>query len=188
MKRILALAIGLLLGLGPAFAPAPRADDDENPHRMTLPDGEPDLEKCDACHDDDLGLLEPKEELCLLCHSVTEHAGSAEHGAARPGDLERIAPEAKSAAFPLPLTDDGGIYCGTCHLFHDPGDEQEPWLAAGAPARTTAFAVAVRADVERERDRVAGPKAAHFVAQGSRALRKPVTDGSLCLTCHQGVR
>jgi hypothetical protein len=183
---LLALLFACLL-LAP---PSPRADesDEDHPHRMVGADGEADLEKCDSCHEDDLTLLFPKEELCLICHTTNQHPGSAEHVAVKPEGLARTVPRSKDSDFALPLTDDGGIFCGTCHLYHDPADPSEPWLAAGAPERTTPFAAAVRGDVERERDAITNAQAAHFARQGTRALRAPVAGGALCAQCHEGLK
>lgn len=182
MRRLWLVALLLLL-LPPWSA---RADDDEdNPHYMVDAKGEPETDKCDFCHEDDLSLSQSKEETCLICHTRQQHAGSAQHVAVSGEVLRQIVPSAKGDDFPLPLTDSGGIYCGTCHLFHDPKDASEPWLAKGCEERKTPFAQAVKRDIEKFRDTIADAQAAHFVAEGTRALRMPVCDGALCRQCHE---
>jgi hypothetical protein len=169
--------------------PASRADDEEdNPHYMLDKEGEPETDKCDFCHEDDLTLTRSKEETCLICHTADQHAGSAAHTAVKGDAMSRAVPKSKSDDWDLPLTDGGGIYCGTCHLFHDPNDASEPWLESGCKERTTPFATAVRRDVETFRDKIADAQAAHFVAEGARALRLPACDGTLCVHCHEDKR
>jgi hypothetical protein len=182
MKRLWLAAL-LLFVLAPA--PARADDDDQNPHLMLDKDGEPDTDKCEFCHEDDLSLTRSKEETCLICHTTQQHAGSAQHVAIKGDVLARVVPKSKSDDFDLPLTDSGGIYCGTCHLFHDPKDASEPWLAQGCKERKTPFADAVKRNVEKFRDTTADAQAAHFVSEGTRALRMPVCDGTLCMQCHE---
>ena len=88
----------------------------------------------------------------------------------------------------LPLTDDGHICCGTCHLFHPPS-LGEDWLPMGWVPPDSALPGAVRAgitarwgDIARAHDQKTVD--AHFADKGTRQLRLPVDDGRLCQRCH----
>jgi hypothetical protein len=167
-----------------------RADEDDdasNPHLMVLKDGTPDTDKCSFCHEDDLTLSRSKEETCTSCHTVATHAGSSEHVNAPVEAVKRLVPATKPGGVDFPLTDSGGMYCGTCHVVHDPEGvvTGEKWLPAGCAESQTPFARAVRAQVEKSRESITDAQAAHFVAEGSRALRLPACDGTLCRSCHQ---
>jgi hypothetical protein len=182
MIRILLLLLALLLG-----APTLSAQDDANPHLMLDKDGEPDLDKCGFCHDDDLSLLQAKEENCLTCHSATEHGGADEHLRAKGDAVAALLPKWKDDES-LDFTDAGGVYCGTCHLFHDPNDASEPWLQDQAGKPATEFSAAMRRALETYRDSIAGPDAAHFGDKPTRALRLPAHNGALCVHCHSQQR
>lgn len=174
-----AITIFLLL----LWVPRLHAEGDEaNPHLMLDSEGEPDLDKCGFCHDDDLTLLQTKEDTCLACHSATEHAGASEHLRIKPDALAQMLPE-WSKDETLDFTDAGGIYCGTCHLFHDPKDDSNPWLE-DQPRPRTALSAAVRGELETYRDSLTTGDAAHFAEKGTRALRMESRDGALCTHCH----
>lgn len=178
----------IILALCAVALPA-RADDSMNPHRMLGADGKPDMNKCAVCHTETLELARPKSETCTLCHSETQHAGSYEHLRAGADAVSRVR-SGEDTAVKLPLTETGTIYCGTCHLFHDPAISADKPLPAGRAGDRTAFADAVR---ESLRDRIAAtaelrkasPPLAKFAEKGTTALRLPVDDGSLCRNCHE---
>ena len=94
-----------------------------------------------------------------------------------------------AGAVALPLADDGHIYCGTCHIFHDPKVASEDWLKHGWLPADRGLAAAVRQGVA---DRWAALAAASeekgavgkFAAKGTLQLRLPVDDGQLCRRCH----
>src|SRR5262249_20230818 len=128
-----------------------------------------------------------KVETCTLCHSETVHAGAHEHLRADAARVARLVPAPREGEPQLPLTDDGRIFCGTCHVFHDPRISQEkmldrPW-AAGDP-----LADAVR---RSRASRVESTLAAHAAAgrakwrAGTKRLRLPIADGTLCRHCHR---
>ncbi len=156
----------------------------ENPHEMTLPDGSTDGGKCAYCHDDSLGLSRSKAETCTLCHAETVHSGAIEHSRA---SAAAVALALKAEAEPaLPLTDDGRMYCATCHLYHDPAIMGESILEEGRPPRTSALNRAVREGVTT-RGRVEsadGESVVAFHEKGTRFLRLPAGDDSLCQHCH----
>src|SRR4029453_7756692 len=88
-------------------------------------------------------------------------------------------------AVALPLTKEGTMYCGTCHLYHDPLVLDEKWLASGWVPPKVGLAGAVRTGVL---DRWTALAKAYeqsgdvgaFATDGTRQLRLPVEDGSLC--------
>jgi hypothetical protein len=191
MKRVVVLLplwalVALLLLVGLRAVVVADEDDSQNPHLMVLEDGSPDTDKCGFCHNDDLTLARSKEETCTLCHTVAQHGGSMTHVNAKAAEVKRLVPESKAGEMDFPLTDAGGLYCGTCHLFHDPAGvvSGEKWLPAGCPESTAPLATAVRGALETYRDSIADAQAAHFVKEGTRALRLPACDGALCLHCH----
>jgi hypothetical protein len=186
MKRMLVILVAVLV-----LVTAARADEAETLHRMVKPDGSLDADKCGACHNDDLSLSRSKLETCTLCHATTIHSGAAEHLAAAPASVARLLP--KEQPIPaLPLREDGGIFCGTCHLFHDPAVGGEQLLPKGWMPPASGVPEAVRYALTAQWDRVAhkydaSDAGAKFATQGTRALRLPVNDGSLCRRCHGGL-
>jgi len=156
--------------------------DSASPHNQT------DSEICAVCHEPDMSLSRSRVETCTLCHAATAHGGSSEHLHA---DAARVAQAVPAGSDPakLPLTDDGRIWCGTCHLYHDPSLLGPPWLTQGWVPPDTGMPAAVRRGLEtRANDivRQAGEPTpgATFATKGTRALRMPVADGSLCRHCH----
>ena len=180
--------LALLLVVAPLRAVA-GDDDDSNPHHMSGPDDE---ESCGFCHEEDMSLSASLLDTCLTCHSLTEHSGSQEHIRANAAEVARLQPTpVKAGADPtLPLTPEGTIWCGTCHLYHDPQVNEEalltdPWLPP-----TTGMAGAVRDSLMLRWGELAAKYSqplpvASFAAQGSAWLRLPVSDGTLCTECHQ---
>src|SRR5262249_18618808 len=140
MIRVTASVFGLWLALLPLMG---RAQED-TPHHMTKPDGSLDTEKCGACHNGDFSLQRSKLETCTLCHAPTVHAGADEHLRADQAAVKRALEGQPKAAATLPLADDGHIYCGTCHLFHDPKVASEDWLTHGWVPPESGLSGAVR--------------------------------------------
>jgi hypothetical protein len=183
MKRALLILATMLALVAPA-----RGEEAESPHRMVKPDGSLDTDKCGACHNDDLTLSRSKLETCTLCHSTSVHSGAAEHLAAAPASVARVLPKEQ----PLPallLREDGGIFCGTCHLFHDPAVGGEQLLPKGWIPPATGLPEAVRHALTTQWDELAhkydaSEAGAKFATRGTKALRLPVDDGSLCRRCH----
>lgn len=171
-----------------AFAfPRPRVG---APHDMTKPDGELDAEACGACHNEDMSLQRSKVETCTLCHLPSTHSGGLEHLRVDPARVEQALEGRAKDAIALPLAEDGRIWCGTCHLYHDPNVLEEKWLAQGWTPPAGGLSGAVRESVT-ERWRILADDAdekkmpAKFVAEGTRLLRAPVSDGTLCRQCHR---
>lgn len=189
MTRTIAAALGIWLVVVPAMS---RAEEADSPHHMTKPDGEIDTEKCGVCHNEDLSLQQSKLETCTLCHAQTAHAGAGEHVRAAPAAVKQsLEQSAKSPV--LPLADDGHIYCGTCHLFHDPTFTSENWLPQGWLPRTSGLPSAVRDEVLARWKALAAQAddknaLGQFAATGTRQLRLPVDDGQLCRRCHGALR
>lgn len=187
MRRWRALLV--LVTLWGAWGAAKTMADEENPHWMLRPDGEPDEEKCAICHDEDMNLLSSKEETCLSCHDRTLHSGSAEHLAVAP---ERVAavlpPPTPNQEEPLfPLAEDGRMYCGSCHLFHDPRVAEET-LASVRELPSHALAQAVRrAILQRCENLFGSPTRAQvsFAPQSTGFLRLPIHKDELCVACHR---
>jgi hypothetical protein len=175
--------IGILVLLAALALPsAVLPDDSGSPHTST--------EMCDVCHNSDMTLQRSKGETCTLCHATTQHSGSAEHLRIEPARVGR-AMAADAAGAKLPLTDDGHIWCGTCHLWHDPS-LGEAWLPMGwvppdrdLPGAVRAGITARWGDIARAHDQKT--VGAQFATQGTRQLRLPVQDGSLCKRCHGGM-
>ncbi|MCK6555077.1 hypothetical protein L6Q96_10940 [Candidatus Binatia bacterium] len=173
-----------------------RGDEDEdegeeNPHVMVLPDGTRDMDKCGYCHTDDNKTLERSpEETCTNCHDVAIHGGSLSHSQATPEDVKERLASSQPGGKPFPLTEKGAIYCATCHLSHDADGlvDGHKWLPGGCEESTMPFSVGVRKALEKYRDRIASPEAAHFVKEGTRLLRLPACDGQLCAHCHGDLR
>jgi hypothetical protein len=186
MKPIVFVLIALLTATAPA-----RGDEVASAHRMVKPDGSLDMDTCGACHNEDMSLSRSKLETCTLCHSTTFHSGAAEHLAAAPASVARLLPQAQPTPA-LPLREDGGIFCGTCHLFHDPAVGNERFLPLGWVPPNTGLPEAVRHALTEQWNRVAhkyneSEVGAKFVAQGTKALRLPVNDGTLCRRCHKAL-
>lgn len=185
MRVVTCAVIGLL-----ALSGAVLAQDSGSPHHMTTADGKVDTDKCYLCHEEDLHTLSrSKVETCTLCHSTTPHSGAAEHLRAAPASVAR-ALDGKQGNPTMPLTEDGHIYCGTCHIFHDPQVTHEAALATGWVPPSTGLPEAVRSSLTAQWERVASKYAgtegpvAKFAAVGTRNLRLPVNDGTLCRHCH----
>lgn len=173
------LVIGALLVLAVSAA----ADDGASPHRGT--------EMCSVCHNQDMTLQRSKLETCTLCHAETVHSGAAEHLRLEAARVKRAIPDQPKDGVTLPLTDDGRMWCGTCHLFHDPALGQ-PWLSTGWVPPDSGLPKAVRDRVTARWDAIAAARdqpqvGASFASQGTRALRLPVEDGALCTHCHGSV-
>jgi len=187
--RWLLLLLVLLLGAAaPLAASADEGEDDSNPHRMSGPDDE---ESCGFCHEEDLSLSQSPLDTCLTCHSLTEHSGAAEHVRANAAAVLRAQPTPlKADEDPiLPLTEEGTIWCGTCHLFHDPRVNEEALLSERWLPPQTGLAGAVRDAVAAHWGDLAGKyqqplPVARFAEHGSAWLRLPVSDGALCAACH----
>jgi hypothetical protein len=157
------------------------AEDTASPHTSTDP------AICPICHKDDMSLQSPKNEICTTCHNEIQHAGSAEHLRMEPARVQRALAAAPSGE-KLPLTDDGHIWCGTCHLWHAPSLDKA-WLPkgwvppdSGLPGTVRAGVTARWAEIARAHDQKKVD--AEFAATGTRQLRLPVQDGSLCKRCH----
>jgi hypothetical protein len=184
--RLVALAfLSILAVLNPLLA----EEAPESPHRMLKPDGEVDPEKCTICHQEDMSLNMPQSELCTLCHSPNIHAGAALHIQAGPEKLAQVVAPKKPSDLDLPLNENDGIFCGTCHIFHDPrvsGEEAraQRWL----PPRT-GLAQIVRKKVTAQWAAIArtygeSEPGATFSPRGTRNIRLPIKDGTLCRRCH----
>ncbi len=182
--RLVSLLLFTVLVAAPTLA-----EEAASPHAMLKPNGEADTEKCSVCHNADMSLARPKAEVCTLCHAATIHSGAAEHLGANPASIAALL-GGKQSEPALPLTENGGIYCGTCHLFHDPRvmTGEQPLAQAWTPPNS-GLSVAVRNAVEAQWPHV-GPKygetgaAARFATRGTRMLRLPIADGALCRHCH----
>jgi hypothetical protein len=183
------LALPLALALCAAAPLSVRAgEDDTNPHHMKSPD---DDEGCGFCHEDDMSLSASLLDTCLTCHSITEHSGSQEHIHATAADVARLQPTPiKAGAEPtLPLSKEGTIWCGTCHLYHDPQVNEEALLPESWHPPSTGIAGAVGAALEARWGELAGKydqplPVARLSEHGTAALRLPVSDGRLCTECH----
>lgn len=190
MTRAIAFMLAGWLALAPAAAPA---EDTGSPHHMTKADGELDMETCGLCHNEDMSLQRSKLETCTLCHAQTNHAGSNEHLRAAPGAVKAALANLPKEAPVLPLTDDGHMYCGTCHLFHDPKVMSEDWLPRGWLPPDSGMPAAIRQAVI-DRWAALAAKAddqaalGSFASKGTRQLRLPVDNGQLCQHCHGGLR
>lgn len=183
MKRLLWLAMAVLLA-APVWA-----DDSGSPHIMIDAKGKPDNGQCSFCHEDDLTLSRSKEETCTLCHATTVHAGAVEHMAVPAANVRGLLGEPGKGKVEWPLTDQGQIYCGTCHLFHDPRVMDDAWLTTMRPPNTSPVAVAIRAAVTQQANtqiETSGERKAkvELSTTPTRALRGAVDDGTLCRHCH----
>lgn len=169
------------------------ADGEGSPHHMTKADGSLDTDICAVCHNEDFSLQRSKLETCTLCHSPTPHGGADEHLRADPAAVKSKMGDTTQGAPALPLADDGHIYCGTCHLFHDPKVASEDWLAQGWLPRDNGLPAAVRQGVTDRWNSLAATttdKSAigKFATKGVVQLRMPVDDGQLCRRCHGTLR
>ncbi len=173
-----ALALLLMVAVPPTWGDEASG----SPHHGT--------DACPICHNDDMSLQRSKLETCTFCHGGTPHSGAAEHLRLDASRVERALSGRKDKSVELPLTDDRRIWCGTCHLFHDPS-LGEPWLTNGWVPPDSGLPNAVRNGVTARWDAIAaahGQKevGAAFANKGTRQLRLPVEDGTLCLQCHGG--
>lgn len=189
MIRALVLAIGLSL-VGVCAAPGQEAG---SPHKMTKADGSLDMDMCALCHEKDLTLSRSKLETCTLCHAQTSHAGSNEHLGASPAAVKQALERKPKDGPALPLTPEGRIYCGTCHLFHDPAVMEEHWLSVGWLPPDSGVSGAIRSSVIERWAALAArsddQKAlGQFATKGTRQLRLPVDAGQLCHQCHAELR
>jgi hypothetical protein len=183
------LAVLALFALLATVYPAVAEEEPDSPHRVLKPDGEADSGKCQICHQEDMSLAQPKAELCKMCHLPTIHAGAAEHLQATPAQVTQLLSAKKDEQPELPLTEEGAIFCGTCHIFHDPRVNGEEYVSQRWLPPSTGLPQVVREGLTSHWSRVAGKygeseSGAKFSARGTRALRLPVSDGSLCRRCH----
>lgn len=172
------------------FAAAAAWADDDSPHKMIKADGEPDEEKCTVCHNEDMDLLESKSDTCGGCHDPTIHSGAAEHLRATAAAVKAHVPEAKNGVPELPRAEDGKMYCGTCHLFHDPLVDDvtpipplklssQPIAAAIRAATAKRWSLLAQQHGETSAD-------ASFAEDSTSTLRLPIDEGQLCRHCHGG--
>lgn len=185
--RWVALLAALALCAAPCSVRA--GEDDTNPHHMSSPDDE---EGCGFCHEEDMSLSASLLDTCLTCHSITEHSGSQEHIRASAAEVARLQPTpVKAGSEPtLPLTAERTIWCGTCHLFHDPQVNEEALLPEAWRPPTTGLSAAVSDAIAGRWGDLAGKydqplPVARFSAHGTAWLRLPVSDGRLCTECHR---
>ena len=184
--RLTALALLAVLAVA---SRAVAEEEPDSPHRVLKPDGEVDTERCQICHQEDMSLTQPKAELCKMCHSATIHAGVAEHLQATPAQVAQLLSAKKEEQPEFPLTEEGAIFCGTCHIFHDPRVNGEEYLSQRWLPPSSGLPEAVRQALMTQWTRTASKYSeaepgAKFSARGTRALRLPVSDGSLCRHCH----
>lgn len=164
------------------------AEESDSPHDMVKPDGTADSDKCATCHEADFSLSRSKRETCTFCHAETLHAGAYVHLHASADQLKQLFSAGPKEEPELPKAEDGGIFCGTCHLFHDPRLSEEKPLAPRA-AGPAAFDKAVQSAIAAQWPQIAKKydqqKAeASFATKRTTALRLPVDDGTLCRHCH----
>ncbi len=190
LRRPVSLMVSVLVLLS-TLAKGAVAGGGDNPHYMRHADGSTDDAKCAVCHNDDLGLLRSKLETCTECHTETIHSGSREHVQASAAAVAKVLAGAKGKDPELPLTDDGRIYCGTCHLFHDPVVASEALLDKGRGPSGSSVGTAVAEALRARWPQLAkahGKDNAGITLnpQGTLRLRLPNADGSLCRHCHSG--
>jgi hypothetical protein len=189
-----ALVAAAIAALAAAVAPHPGARaDDASPHHLTKPDGSLDSERCASCHTPDMGLLMGSRlATCTLCHYETSHSGSSEHVRLSAELVAQALSTRPKGAVELPLTEQKQMWCGTCHLYHDPNVLGEKWLAQGWVPPDSGLAGAVRESLQERWARLAASyqqtgTVAKFATEGTRMLRLPVSDGTLCRQCHAGM-
>ena len=190
MIRTVVAAFGLCLLFVPSGL---RGQEVGAPHHMTKSDGSLDMEVCGACHNPDMSLQRSKLETCTLCHAQTVHAGANEHLRASPASVKQALSGRPKDGPALPLAEDGHIYCGTCHLFHDPNVMDEKWLAQGWLPQGGNLSGAVRQGIIDRWGALAANSdeknaLGQFATKGTRLLRLPVGDGQLCRQCHATLR
>lgn len=183
--RWLVITAAVVLILGGTLC----AEESDSPHSMVKADGEADMDKCGLCHEPDLSLSRSKRETCTLCHAETLHSGAYAHFHAAPDKLKQLLSAAHAEQPELPTAEDGGIYCGTCHIFHDPHLSEDKLLATRRPVASTGLDQAVQAAIAAQWPAIAhkyeAEKAgASFATKRTNALRLPVDDGTLCRHCH----
>jgi hypothetical protein len=185
------MRVGVLCLLWLSFAAFAVADEDAaSPHHMIGPDGQAEMEKCSLCHNEDMSLQRSKVETCTLCHAVTVHSGANEHLRADAAAVAKRVPAPKEGEPVLPLIEDGRIYCGTCHVFHDPAISQEETAPSAWVPASSGLPEAVRGSIKKRWESVAVTHGesrvdAKFTNKGTQRLRLPVDDGSLCRHCHE---
>jgi hypothetical protein len=182
----------VVLAVSLAVAPV-LAQDDSSPHHMVGEDGQLDMSKCAFCHNDDMTLAQPRAQVCTMCHSENLHAGALRHLQAEAAALARLHPVDAKETPQLPLTEDGRIFCGTCHLFHDPAVSGEEPLPKPQLPPSTGLSGAVRTKLQAWLKAIADRQdakevGASFATKGTTALRLPVDDGALCRHCHGKVK
>ena len=184
MKVAALLLVALL-----AVASAGRAEETDSPHHMVTSDGKPDMDKCGTCHEADMSLSRSKGETCTLCHGETPHSGAFQHLHASAADVTRLLGSAQTEKPALPLAEDGGIFCGTCHLFHDPHLSDDKPLPTRRLPPAKGVDKAVQAAVAAQWEGVArkyeqASPGAKFATDATKSLRLQVDDGTLCQRCH----
>jgi len=189
IRTATALLVVWLLVLPPAAC----AEGDSSPHHMTKANGELDTTMCAVCHNADFSLQRSKLETCTLCHARTLHAGADEHLRADPAAVKGALASAPKGSPDVPLTEDGGVYCGTCHLFHDPKVASEDWLTHGWLPPASGLPAAVRQGVFSRWATLAASAedkspVGKFATKGTLQMRLPVDDGQLCRRCHGAPR
>jgi hypothetical protein len=182
----------VILAVSLVIAPV-LAQDESSPHHMVGADGQLDMSKCAFCHNDDMTLARPLGELCTSCHSENLHAGALRHLQATAEALARLHPANGKEEIKLPLTEDKRIFCGTCHLFHDPAVGGEEPLPKPQLPPSTGLSGAVRAKLQEWLKAIAQRQGATevgatFASKGTTALRLPVEDDALCRYCHGKVK
>jgi hypothetical protein len=186
--KISVVVLGILLMAAPLLA-----EDSSSPHRMVGEDGQPDMSKCAFCHNDDMTLAQPRAEVCTSCHAENLHSGALHHSRAEAAALARLHPADEKEKTQLPLTEDGRIFCGTCHLFHDPAVNGEEMLPKAQLPPSSGLSEAVRTKLEASFKGIADREGAKeggatFSTKGTTALRLPADDGALCRHCHGKVK
>jgi hypothetical protein len=189
MKRAAAWSVALLSILASLAVPLLAIDHPGSPHILVKPDGTLDMDICGNCHEEDNKTLSrSKLETCTLCHDETPHSGAIEHQRASAAAVAKRLPSGEGA-LKFPLTEEGTIYCGTCHLFHVPALGEKPPLAVGWFPAPEGLAGKVKESLEAKLGSVAekyGKESAdaHFATDPVLRLRLPIADRALCLHCH----
>ena len=165
-----------------------QAIDRFNPHEAMLERGEDDG-ICQYCHETAEGaeittadLKVRTETICQGCHKDSRHAGSAVHLVEL---TEPMLGRAKEAG--LPLAGDDRVICGTCHDPHPHGTLTTPGRRDPRPGDRLfplGWTERVLAPLYSDRSEEHGQALEPF-DQEHDFLRLPLTDDSLCLTCHR---